>query len=428
MPTSEEFESAQKQTDARKAAAEEEQETSDTSEAVVQSATFPFRFNPQVHPTLRHRGVPSLYKENTSDYGPNSSTNGTFQNLRLGRIVMGERTLSIAMKTKKTRYGFRFLYNPTSVTGGANINTQFIPDPSDTIGGILQSGLEQISFELLLNRTPDVQGNAPRSSYSPSLSDEDYDGIRERGTHYDLEFLYRVANGVHATQQRQETGDIGILLPNPCDLFLGPFKSRGALMSISATDQMFSDDLVPILTFVQVSFARYMTPLSAEDTETLASTGVYVSDYAPGGSSDSRTDPDSPNYSPAAGGEPSGAAMDPNEIEKIARQVGFSKVTAEYLVSIAWYESGWVPGAYNGKGDDRSYGLYQINLHPNANNLDTLKQNVKGLNTANDLYDPLINTRAAWYLSRGGSRQPGDNSSWWPWTTKDKARNSPKEY
>ncbi len=153
---------------------------------------------------------------------------------------------------------------------------------------MLPMGLESINFELLLNRMPEVQGGAKAGDYQPAISEEEFEQIKERGTHYDLEFIYRIANGRHNTSSRDETGDIGVLLPNPSDLILGPFRSYGSIISVSATDQMYSADMVPMLTKVQVSFQRFLaTQPSEEQMETLRSTGVTYTnpDAPPGGSS-----------------------------------------------------------------------------------------------------------------------------------------------
>lgn len=239
----------------------------------VATSGLPFAFNPPMHPSLQHvfpeigltAGTPYddvlkyMYDESANSYSGDTA----FNNLRLGRIVMGKDAMSFVLKQMGTRFGFRFLYNPNAISGSQNVGTDFIADPSNAVTAVLQEGLENINFQLRLVRTPEVMGEPPLSEYHPVMSGKDMAQIKERGTHYDLEFLYRVCNGVHNTTVRSGTGDIGILLPNPCELYLGPFRSRGALMSISATDIMFSPDMVPMVTDVTIQFSRFLTIANA---------------------------------------------------------------------------------------------------------------------------------------------------------------------
>jgi hypothetical protein len=72
-------------------------------------------------------------------------------------------------------------------------------------------------------------------------------------------------------------------------------------------------------------------------------------------------------------------------------------------VAIAEAESGGNPKAYNGKGRDDSYGLWQINMkaHTTAE---------LGISSKDALYDPVTNARAMVKISKSGS-------SWSPWST-----------
>lgn len=72
-------------------------------------------------------------------------------------------------------------------------------------------------------------------------------------------------------------------------------------------------------------------------------------------------------------------------------------------VAIAEAESGGNPKAYNGKGRDDSYGLWQINMK--AHTLGEL-----GIASKDALYDPLTNARAMVKIS-------GSGAHWGPWST-----------
>jgi Lysozyme like domain len=374
----------------------------------VSAGSLPFTFNPPPHPSLMHR-FPGwtagdhrlLYDEAANRYGSGETGEGQFPNLRLGRIVMGKEALSFAVKDG-TRYGFRFLYNPTTVSGGTNVGTDFIPDPSSTITAVLQDGLEVINFELLLNRQPDVLGGVAPSDYIPSIDEEELNRIKERGTHYDLEFLYRVCNGVHDTNQMSGTGDIGILLPNPCELYLGPLRSRGALVTISATDQLYSANMVPVLTYVQVSFSRYLT-INAEEVSTLESTGVTIRSS----SKDAEDDTAAADSSAVPTTPSSTAPMNGAQVYQLATGAGWNATDARIATQIAWAESSWNPMSHNPVGPDNSYGLWQINMKG-----DQGPKKLRQYNLANNeaLFDAPTNARVAYGHWK-------ERSNWTAWST-----------
>lgn len=250
---------------------------------------FPFQFNPPLHQSLRFArtdlgegaktsGVAAFYDETRNKYGSDLATRRDeaptgFEKLRLGRIIMDDIAVSKGVKDGGVRFGFRFLYNPSQLGGALNVGTDFIPDQRATNTAVLQKGLENMHLEVLLNRIPDVTGNAGVTDYLPNITEDDRKRIQEQGTQYDLDFLYRCANGIHNTRQRSQTGDIGVLLPNPCRLIIGPYTSRGAVVSVQVSDQMFSGSMVPTLSYVNITFARFLN-MSQDDLADLQSLGI----------------------------------------------------------------------------------------------------------------------------------------------------------
>src|SRR4051794_25375425 len=91
------------------------------------------------------------------------------------------------------------------------------------------------------------------------------------------------------------------------------------------------------------------------------------------------------------------AVLSALEIYRYARMAGFSPDQACTMTAVALAESGGETGAHNPHGED-SRGLWQINA--------AAHKNLAG----QDLYDPLVNARAAYEVSQGGK----DVS---PWTT-----------
>lgn len=83
------------------------------------------------------------------------------------------------------------------------------------------------------------------------------------------------------------------------------------------------------------------------------------------------------------------ARLTAQQIYQVALQAGFSPDDAVTWTAIALAESGGDPRAHASRGED-SRGLWQINLNAHTNRW-------------GDLYDPVVNARAAYEVSQGGS-------------------------
>lgn len=92
---------------------------------------------------------------------------------------------------------------------------------------------------------------------------------------------------------------------------------------------------------------------------------------------------------------------------------GSSIPVASVMARIAILESGGKYWIEVHDSDDDSYGLFQINLKPGANDIQVLKKAVPGLSQPSDLLKATTNTRTAIYLYK--------QSGFDPWTTKDQA-------
>ena len=198
-----------------------------------------------------------------------------------------------------TPYGFKFLYNPSSVSMSWGLVDSFNPpyeqtgqDPAAAVGaGILSS---TITLSLMLNRIgdmtvlnsdgliPSVQtqvptnpntgyvtgGSSPQPVYSGvtdyypfNVSNDDLKMIYQKGTMYDLEYLFRTVGGFNATYNSYlngKTADVGWLQPIPVELHLG--NSLRYLVRVSELDVqhiMFNERMVPTLTQVNLTLSRY---------------------------------------------------------------------------------------------------------------------------------------------------------------------------
>jgi len=82
--------------------------------------------------------------------------------------------------------------------------------------------------------------------------------------------------------------------------------------------------------------------------------------------------------------------MTQQEIAQLAASVGFPD--PQLAAAIAMGESSGNPQAYNGRGNDQSYGLWQINMR---GDLGPARRAQFGLSRNEDLFDPTTNARAA---------------------------------
>lgn len=94
-------------------------------------------------------------------------------------------------------------------------------------------------------------------------------------------------------------------------------------------------------------------------------------------------------------------------LESILRGAGFTGEGLRTAMAVALAESGGNARAYNPKGRDLSYGLFQINM---LGGMGPERRKKYGLASNEALFDPATNARVAYALSNGGK-------NWKPWTT-----------
>jgi hypothetical protein len=246
---------------------------------------------------------------------------GSFQWTGKGAIQMSQTTLqSLAtsnpttqattasnaknvFKADKNAYGFKFLYNPTSISMSWGLVDSFSPpyeatgqDPASAVGSGLMAST--VSFSLMLNRIGDMSVLAPSGQYVvqpvsqsevevnlkernvngvPSLvfdgpnhtdiypfpvSLEDRQLIYKKGTMYDLEYFFKATGGYDATYMSTlngPTADYGWLQPIPVELHLGDgMRYLVRINSLDVQHIMFNERMVPILTQVDISCTRYI--------------------------------------------------------------------------------------------------------------------------------------------------------------------------
>lgn len=126
---------------------------------------------------------------------------------------------------------------------------------------------------------------------------------------------------------------------------------------------------------------------------------------------------------PPPKGTRSMAAMDPRTIAQMMYKRGFKGQDLVNMLAIAGRESNWIPGVFNGKPPDKSYGLFQINmLDTPAMPMGTARRKRYGISNDEELWDPATNIKAARLEFGGGNYQPwnkkggpmADTAEWMP--------------
>jgi hypothetical protein len=203
----------------------------------------------------------------------------------LGRIFQSQsasEAMNVATQTKgkKPIWGFKFMYNPTSINYSVPMNTAIdwtlsTQDPANLIAGNIS-----VNFTLYLNRIADMTELMPlkgaptmySKNYPRQLSKEEVEGILLRGTEYDLEYLYRAVNGNRDMKGNSlltyngESADKGYITGVPLWFVLHDnMRYYGSLQNISVDHVVFTDKMVPMLSVVNISFLRYPSGAAVDE-------------------------------------------------------------------------------------------------------------------------------------------------------------------
>ena len=175
------------------------------------------------------------------------------------------------------KYGFRFLYNPQTVSMNWGTTTEVNPQ-LESLGldkGVpLTSGLNNttVSFDLVLNRIDDmrildsngfktIKGKQYKELYSPQISDAEAKLIYKKGTMYGLEYFFKAVNGDignYESYLNGSTSDRGWMFAIPVELHLGTgLRYLVRISSLAVNHNMFDERMVPIFSTVSIICTRY---------------------------------------------------------------------------------------------------------------------------------------------------------------------------
>ena len=206
------------------------------------------------------------------------------------------------------------------------------------------------------------------------------------------------------------TGAIGGLVPGIMQLFLGLF-GMGEATAGQADALKFDPNVYELL---RGEGAYTIGGLVGAPQETIRG-WRYMSPWArrffEQNNTDGTSDPSSLSSTgsqslagalTALGKDPAG--MSPGVmVAHIAHFAGFPNSSIDEVVGLSKRESGWDPTAFNGDTigtKDLSYGLMQINM---LGNLGPARRAEYGISSNEELKDPLVNLKAAFKLSSGGT-------------------------
>lgn len=246
------------------------------------------RFNPPPHNSSRSIPPTAFPEFSTTDAVNNSiftqleSANNRgyfYQDLDSAIDLQGKE------KKKSELWGFQFMYNPTTISYSNQANSNIDQTNLDDVANQLV-GSQSINFEILINRTMDISAlrdtynnytshstmstTGINDGYPRVLTPDEVIGLYKRGTEFDIEFLYRCLNGdPQLTQAMVEpTSDYGYLAGVPIWLrFNDNVRYKGTINQISVQHVMFSENMVPMISKVSLSFIRMPTPTLTNDPE-----------------------------------------------------------------------------------------------------------------------------------------------------------------
>lgn len=172
-------------------------------------------------------------------------------------------------------YGFRFLYNPEKIQMVYDINADLHPGLIATGKDVflpLTKSSSALSMSLVLNRMEDMKYREnPRLAirkqvyYGGGETEgllEDIKELHEKGTMYDLEYMFKVMNAPHAvfnSKLNGKTADMGFIRPSILELHLGNrLRYPVRVISLAVEHKIFDPRMVPIFSVVNITFGRFI--------------------------------------------------------------------------------------------------------------------------------------------------------------------------
>lgn len=200
------------------------------------------------------------------------------------KVVDGKATL---ITDDTTIYGFRFLYNPTTVSMSWGVDTSV--DIAKFQSGQFQASPitdaamnSTVTFSIILNRMLDMNhltegGSVIGNPYFYDISLTDAQGIYKRGTMWDLEYLFKAVNGKNVeynSNLNESTADVGWLNSFPVELHLGSgLRYLVRVTQVNVDHKIFNERMVPIFSTVDFICKRLPDFAATDDSRNTGSGG-----------------------------------------------------------------------------------------------------------------------------------------------------------
>lgn len=243
-------------------------------------------YSPDLSPVASYQAAEALWRNGIATKG-RIQTFVPFTGNASQSSLGGRQIEQFAASKSSTRKAFQFHYNPGSVDltyGSVNdVDLGYLAS-GQAVTNFLQA-LGQVSFEILLNRMPDMKYinppidpneagatyRKPGVNYASDIYDRDpittssqnneLKDIYNKGTMYDLEFLLRVLMGNVAFKSQlrggELTSDLGFAIPQPVELHLGNrLRYVISVTSLSVRHVIFNERMVPLFSTVSITANR----------------------------------------------------------------------------------------------------------------------------------------------------------------------------
>lgn len=276
---------------------------------VAKPPTADLRWNPPPHTVSRSMSFGDLMSGEVNSFEGTYLTAAQINNLKYlntanferGRLFQDAASAKALNSSKDKElvpwdrgpkvWGFRFMYNPSTFNYSTSANNSIDWTMGAADVSVLLAGNQTINLSLYLNRIVDMTAlqHSRIRGYPRELEEEEKDGILNRGTEYDIEFLYRVLNGdptpnnlLFNPSYKGKSADFGYTTGVPCWLYLNDnFRVFGSVAGFSVNHVMFTDKMIPMFSTVDLTFTRYpaYSPLKASKDDKKGQGALDVTDY-----------------------------------------------------------------------------------------------------------------------------------------------------
>ena len=195
---------------------------------------------------------------------------------------------AVAAKDKNL-FGFQFLWNPTTLSNSISYNPAMVPSSADGFAqySSLFTGMESMQVTAQINRVMDFAAfkanpgmslsemassyaayKNPQSKSKAETTEQQISDLLKRGTMADVEYIYRMVNGIgnasiptFTNVLGRQTADLAFLAPTAIAIKFGPNPDSlsyvGWLTQVDVQHLQFTEDMIPLDTTVTISISAF---------------------------------------------------------------------------------------------------------------------------------------------------------------------------